>query len=171
MARSRSYGPSKVSEETRFKFYTKKTKTCWWWTGPHTAHGRPTIRLSKNPEGENYNTYYAHRWSYEKFVGPIPDGLYVCHKCDNPSCVRPDHLFVGTQDDNMKDMVRKGRQNNPLGESNGRAKLTEDDVRYIRLNYKKMDKVHGARAMGRRYGVVPATITEVVARRKWTHVV
>lgn len=81
----------------------------------------------------------AHRVAYVKAHGPIPNGLHVLHKCDNPSCVNPDHLFLGTPKDNMEDKHRKGRQKYPgcslPGEKNPKARLTLDQVKYIRATY------------------------------------
>jgi hypothetical protein len=80
-------------------------KECHNWTGLKNKRGYGKIRF-KNKH------YRAHRLSYEVFMGAIADGLYVCHTCDNPSCVNPKHLFLGTDMDNKKDMVKKNRQNN-----------------------------------------------------------
>jgi hypothetical protein len=152
------------SPDARFKFYTKKTKKCWIWVGGHTQRGRPQIRV-----GGSKKQVYAHRWTYERFLGPIPEGLYVCHKCDNPSCVRPSHLFLGTQDDNMKDMVSKGRQNRPKGESNGRAVLTEKQVLYIRRVYRKGRGKYGGCGLARRFGINAVTIRNIILRKLWKH--
>lgn len=96
---------------------------CWLWTG------------GKDPKGygRTLRFHLAHRVSWELFVGPIPKGLCVLHECDNPPCVRPDHLFLGTNLDNVKDMVAKGRQ--ARGEANGRAKLTDAAVILARAKY------------------------------------
>lgn len=88
-----------------------KTETCWEWLGGKYPRGYGHVALL----GENL----AHRVSYRIYVGDIPDGLYVLHRCDNPSCVNPDHLFVGDQSDNMKDMEMKGRTNRAVGASHG----------------------------------------------------
>lgn len=80
-----------------------RTEECWVWNGP---------RLKGNRYGllqRHYHKVYAHRVSWEMHFGPIPNGLFVLHRCDNPPCVRPDHLFLGTQTDNMADMNAKGR--------------------------------------------------------------
>lgn len=102
---------------------------CWTWTGCISPGGYGKFR-----GGE-----VAHRFSYRSHFGDIPAGLLVMHKCDNPSCVNPDHLFVGTPDDNMQDKVAKNRQshvgsskNPPKGTRNTKAKLTDDQVRGIR---------------------------------------
>lgn len=91
----------------RFWEKVQKTKTCWLWTGANLGGKWPYGMLGK--PGDPTVLYKAHRLSWELHVGPIPDGLFVLHKCDVPLCVNPDHLFLGTAADNMADMVQKGR--------------------------------------------------------------
>ena len=88
--------------EERFFKYVKKTNTCWVWTGCRVSNRYGNILI-------NGKHTLAHRYSYELHKGKIANGLYVCHKCDNGLCVNPDHLFLGTQLDNMRDMIKKGR--------------------------------------------------------------
>jgi hypothetical protein len=90
------------SAADRFWSKVEKSDECWKWTaGKHNA--------GYGVFWEKGRFYKAHRWSWERERGPIPDGLNLLHKCDNPACVRPDHLFLGTQKDNVNDMVSKGR--------------------------------------------------------------
>lgn len=97
---------------------------CWNWSRHLTRKGYGRFRDAKK-------LTLAHRGAWMAFVGPIPPGLCACHKCDNPRCCNPDHLFLGTQADNTHDKVAKGRQ--PKGSANGKSKLTEVDVAIIKM--------------------------------------
>ena len=101
----------------------------------------------------------AHRISYELHIGQIPEDLFVCHTCDVPGCVNPDHLWLGTNDDNMVDMTVKGRR--VRGVSHGRAKLTEDQVRAIRADLRVL------RLIAKDYSVSLGQIGRIRRRRQW----
>ena len=152
------------------RFWPKVAKGdgCWEWTG-HRLEGYGRITEG----GDNGKELGAHRVSWEIHFGPIPDGLSVLHHCDNPPCVRPNHLFLGTTRDNAKDMGAKGRagiQRHPhlyRGTAKGSSKLTEEAVREIRkLGLTDMTQ----RAIARRFHVTPSVICEVLKRRAWAHV-
>lgn len=102
----------------------------------------------------------AHRVSWVLNIGPIPPGQDVLHQCDNPPCVNPSHLFLGTNRDNIADKMAKGRQSRLPGESNGYAKLSADQVRAIRSSGA------GYRATARAYGVTRECIMAI--RKRWT---
>jgi len=97
-----------VRKSIEEKFWSKVTKTdgCWMWGGVKTLKGYGIIRVGGRVDPKNLR---AHRISWLLHNGPVPRGLMVCHHCDNPSCVRPDHLFVGTAVDNVHDSIKKGR--------------------------------------------------------------
>ena len=103
---------------------------CWEWTGHIMKNGYGQIGLMGK-------VLLVHRASYMTFIGDIPKGLLVCHKCDNPKCFNPEHLFIGSNNDNVQDMVKKGRQRSLKGESAGQAKLTSDEVDEIRRSHIK----------------------------------
>ena len=130
--------PHKTDPILRFWSRVQKTNDCWIWTGS----------IFKTSGYARFCKYYgkdviAHRMSWEIHNGPIPNGMYVCHTCDNRKCVNPAHLYLGTHQDNMNDRNRKNRQaRGPaiakgrfkrMGEDNGRAKLTKEQIESIRL--------------------------------------
>ena len=131
---------------------------CWVWTGAQGALGYGYIGV-----GGRGNTRIVSRVSWVLHFGQIPPGLLICHKCDNPSCVNPQHLFLGTLDDNAKDMMAKGRGNlsgqHMAGEKNGNAKLTQRAAEEIRAARARGEKYEDIAA---RYGVNQSTIGYVV---------
>ena len=133
---------------------------CWiWMASTHrTGYGQLFIRNRKQGIAKNMR---AHRLAGERSRGPIPDGMNVCHKCDIRSCVNPDHLFLGTHQDNMDDMYNKGRNNTTARFS----KLTYEQVLEIKNNL----SVFGAE-FARRYGVTEATISYIRNGKTWVHV-
>jgi len=135
-----------------------KPDECWEWTGNRLASGYG--RFSFRGEATT-----VHRLSYRAFIGPIPDGASICHRCDNRPCWNPAHLFAGSTADNIKDCVEKRR--NAHGERHYAAKLTEDDVRLIREAYAA--GVDGT-FLARRYGVSPFTVYKLLNGRSWKHV-
>lgn len=142
--------------EARFWAKVDKSEECWIWTGSRQYSGYGRFGGSAgHPVG-------AHRFAYELTYGPIPDGLFVCHRCDNPPCVRPDHLFLGTVTDNNRDTDSKGRTSH--GEAHPSAKLSDQDVRDIRRL--AAEEQLSSITLGRRYEVNPRTIRSIVAGKK-----
>lgn len=113
--------------------------------------------------------YKAHRWAYEQVHGSIPSGLFVLHKCDNPACVNPKHLFLGTNSDNMLDTVRKGRKVAPVfhGEEHGMAILTEAKVRRIRQRIARGDRQCD---VARDFGISAPLVYRIKKRIIWKHI-
>jgi len=110
----------------------------------------------------------AHRYSYFKHNGPIPDGLHVLHKCDVRNCVNPEHLFLGTHADNMADMGKKGRTGVRIGEEHHKAKLTETQVVEIRKRY--VPRKVTLKFLAEQYGVTHAMIGYIVRGANWKHI-
>ena len=152
------------SLEERFwsKVDIRGSDDCWEWLAGKTSAGYGEITRGRVCEG----TIYAHRYSWELRYGSIPGGLHVCHHCDNPGCVNPAHLFLGTDADNMKDCVEKGRSNR--GQRNGQAKLTNDQVLSIRKEYAK--GYIAQEKLARKYNVKRQAISKIVRREAWTHI-
>lgn len=139
---------------------------CWPWSGSRLPEGYGLFwdGTRRNDERKSPRIVRTHRWIYEQHHGKIPAGLKICHTCDNPPCVNPAHLFMGTQADNMRDMISKGRADN-RGERNGRSKLTREIVREIR---RISTGKHGeATEFARMYGVTTATISKIILGRTW----
>lgn len=148
------------SQKDKFWEYVEKSEGCWNWKGPHNDKGYGQINAEKK-------TSYAHRFSWILHNGPITNGLIVCHHCDNPSCVRPDHLFLGTHKDNNADMLSKHRENFVQGENVGCAKLTNEQAEEIRKSYRRGVKGYGFIAIGRRFNVSPNIIMNIVLGRTY----
>ncbi len=123
---------------------------CWIWTGSDRC------KDGYGGFGIGRKVFLAHRVSYEIYIGPIPNGLQVLHKCDIPACVNPDHLFVGTIDDNQIDKAIKGR---------AQKKLIPDQVRSIRNDDRTM------KVIGEDYGVSAANICNIKKRNAWKHII
>lgn len=105
----KKYKRAFCSDKCRFLSYVTKTKTCWLWTGAKIRRGYGRLCF------KGCKTCAAHRVAHILFIGEIPAGMLVCHSCDNPSCVNPEHLWIGTHRDNFNDMIKKGRHRHQKG--------------------------------------------------------
>lgn len=166
--------PRKTVEE-RFWEKVQKTDGCWLWTGAG----------SKSELG--YGLFYfngrymgAHRASWIMRHGEIPDDLFVCHHCDNPTCIRPAHLFLGTQKENLADRESKGRtlkgkdhwahqkpERLARGSFHGNTRLTESVVREMRQKY--ADKKASQNELSREYGLSQASVNSILMGKTWAH--
>jgi hypothetical protein len=151
---------------------------CWEWTAARFDKGYGAFRLGDKQ-------VKAHRFGYELHVGPIPEGRYVCHTCDNPPCQNPRHWFLGSHADNAADRERKGRGGHPpagprtlaqkaaarrgraRGERDGNARLTEPQVLEIRARYAAGERQDRLAA---EFGVTQVNISCVVRRKTWRHI-
>lgn len=142
---------------------------CWIFTGATNDAGYGIVGMGRRGEPNDR----AHRVVFRHYCGPIPGGMFVCHECDTPACCNPHHLFLGTNQDNVNDMVRKGRNSPPprnphvVGSVHPGAKLNEEQVADIRLMYGKGLKQQQLADM---YGVARQTISKVVNHKRFKHV-
>ena len=131
---------------------------CLMWIGATHPRGYGQIRV-------NGKFQKAYRVSYEIHHGAIPAGLVVMHSCDRPGCIKPEHLSVGTQADNVRDMFNKGRANKATGANNAKTKLTAAQVAEARALYIPKKYGHGAAVLGKKFGVSKMAMQEVLAGR------
>ncbi len=138
---------------------------CWPWTGPRNDRGYGRIRCRPFIEKETY----AHRLAYESRREPLGE-LFACHRCDNPICCNPAHIFPGTLQDNCDDMMRKGRHrtNAPCGSRHYKAKLTDDQVRSIRKA-----KASGTKQadLARTFNITPSAVAMICSRKRYGGVI
>lgn len=152
------YTRGKGTHIDRFWASVRKSDGCWEWQGRKNANGYGVFSLDRKH-------VLAHRFVLAITSGSVPSFLAVCHHCDNPSCVNPDHLFVGTKADNSRDMVEKGRSS--AGQDRPLAKLTEDEVKAIRARYEAGET---QRAIAFEFGVNQSTVSRLVRHVRWARV-
>ena len=151
--------------QQRFWSYVEKSEGCWIWTGGTNADGYGGFWLSKTETSSVRRKWRASRLAWIWEHGPIPPGMFVCHKCDVPACVRPDHLFLGTNRENMRDAASKGRV--CKGVSHHLAVLTPEAVRDIRRRAANGEiHFHIAKSLGINSG----TVWKILNGLTWKHV-
>ena len=152
--------PEPLASRFWAKVEIKGLLDCWLWTGCKHSDGYGHIR-------DGRKVMSAHRIAWELVYGSIPTGQYICHHCDVPACVNPNHLFIGSQKDNMDDMNAKGRGNYLKGEQNGFSKLTEENVLAIR-SLGKQDLKHAD--IAKRFSIQRSQVSAIMTRRAWKHI-
>ena len=156
-----------VSEKDIERFWSKVdvrgVEDCWEWLAGKRTGGYGVIRIKSK-------SCAASRVSWILHNGEIADGLCICHKCDNPACVNPNHLFLGTYKDNAQDMVAKGRQGTckAKGEKSGRSKLSEKQVIEIREKYITFSP--SIRQLAKEYCVPSSTLYDIISYITWKHI-
>lgn len=148
------------NDKESFESHFIKIDGCWEWQGRKESDGYVKFRF-------NGKKYLAHRLSYEIYVGEIPDGMCVCHHCDNRCCVNPSHLFLGTVLDNARDRDMKGRGADRHGENHHLSKFTEQQVIDIRRRYNSGECMS---VLAKEYNVTYGAVYAVVRRINWGHI-
>lgn len=159
--------------ETKFWKKVDKSSECWNWKGKvdEKGYGVFPVYVGRKPLGHKTKSKWlfkkAHRVSWELINGDISGtGWLVCHRCDNRACVNPNHLFLGTANDNVQDMIKKGRQNlSRPGEKSPSAKLTQRQVDEIRLRYSMGDTTQIQ--LSREYRVSAGQISKIITKKRW----
>lgn len=159
-----SGGYHRVTVPIAERFWTsvKKTETCWLWTAGVDQEGYGQLVWREMHERR------AHRVSWVLHYGPVPAGRKVLHTCDTPACVRPDHLFVGSDLDNIRDCVAKGRRADVRGERNPQAKLTAATVCAIRERYAAGGVFQ--EQLAAEYAITQTLVSQIVRRVIWKQV-
>jgi hypothetical protein len=160
--------PNVISDPTFQDYFwsrcIRSSNGCLEWQGSRNYHGYGEICVSGKAQS-------THRVAWMIMHGLVPDGMCVLHRCDNPSCCDPVHLFLGTKKDNSRDMAAKGRNSiTGYGERNLSAKLTAIQIQEIRSAYVSRSHEFGQCALARRFGVSQAQIGRIVRREKWAHI-
>ena len=150
-----------LTVEERFWKFVTKTHSCWLWAGCKNRKGYGRFAVAHG------NTVQAHRFAWSVRNGPAPEAMLVCHRCDTPNCVNPDHLFLGTPQDNSSDMVTKGRSKGPslTGERNPAAKFTKKQIQAIRRLY--VSSRRSQNELARDFGVSQSTVSRIVNFHNW----
>lgn len=146
----------------RFEKYIDRSGDCHIWIGCKHSKGYGSFQLGYE---HNNKKAYAHRFAYELYIGKIPKGLLILHKCDNPSCVNPAHLFTGTNADNSKDMVSKNRQ--AKGSKIASSKLKESIVIKIKS---MLEKGITHKIIAEKFKVSRDTVTKINTGKTWKHI-
>lgn len=156
--------------EAAFWAKTNRSGECWVWTGRRNPKGYGLAWNRARLTGNRRADEGAHRIAWVLINGPIPAGLCVLHRCDNPPCIRPDHLWLGTKADNSADMKAKGRTYRPtwIGAAVPTAKITDVIASEIRRKYATGSVTQAE--LARQYGLTPPTVSAVITRRTWRHV-
>lgn len=149
-----------LSARERFDLQMKVTEDCWLWAAGCDKDGYG--RFVAEYEGVKYQKAHRYSWALHNRQ-QVPKDMLVCHKCDNPRCVNPDHLFLGTPGDNMRDKIAKNRHNIPRGELAPKAILTEEQATAILVDPRPYAQ------MAADYGVAASTIGSVKSRHSWAH--
>jgi HNH endonuclease len=168
-----------TATKTRFMAKIKKTESgCWIWTGAkdRKGYGKFSVGGSRNKDGSRRNSMVsAHRIAYEMFIGLIPGGhgyhgTCVLHKCDTPECVNPEHLFPGSNADNVHDMDAKGRRINlqSKGADHGNAILNEDYA--LEIYRMCLDRIAPQHMIAKQFGVSTSTVNHINKGRLWNHI-
>lgn len=159
--------PKGLSDLDRFHISYEVSETgCWHWIRARQKHCLPYGQFYVLTESGRRAVVGPHRWIYAHLHGPIPPGMLVCHRCDVPYCVNPDHLFLGTHLDNHRDRATKGRSNPVRGEKNTNARLTEAAVADIVRRYIAGET---QKTLACEYGVGQQSISRAVTGARWKH--
>ena len=158
--------PPRLSEAKYVKHFwervnIKSPNECWEWKEGKTSDGYGSVSF-------NSKSHLSHRVAWILTNGPIPDKMFVCHSCDNRLCVNPKHLFIGSNDDNMRDMVVKCRSADQKGEKNGHAKLKKRDILKIRELYSRGDT--SQQKIADIFGVTQGSVSHIIRKTQWRNV-